>query len=251
MAMVQRRKVMILALALYWPTLFVLAHIPIPDVIVEARMSDKSLHYLMYMILTMLLWSVIEPYSRVTWRKATAWRILTVISVYALLDEYLQHFVRGRSADPKDLVADMLGAFAGLIVLTFFSLWPSVLIAVGSSIYILAVFTRANLTRLLPVTATVFHLATYGLFTLVWIGYLGQFGGLRRGHRLWLLASVAVPMALLGVTKISTLLSDKSFEGWDMVAAAAGILAATGVVCAAGWLGRKRPADVAPSEAPG
>ncbi len=247
--MVQRRKVMILALALYWPTLFVLAHIPVPTAVVEARMSDKSLHYLMYMILTMLLWSVTKPYSKVNWRQATPWRILALIVVYAILDEYLQKYVVGRSADAKDFVADMLGASAGLLVLTFFSFWPSLLIALGSTIYILAVFTRANLTSILPVTATVFHLGTYGLFTLLWMGYMRHFTGLRHGHRLWFFASATVPLALMGATKLSTICSNKSFEVWDMVAGAIGIFGAIGIVHGFAWFCRKRPRTISPSEA--
>lgn len=249
MVTVQRRKVMIVALALYWPTLFILAHIPMPDVLTRARMSDKSVHYLMYMILTMLLWSVFAPYSRVLWRKALPWRILAVVTVYALLDEYLQQFVRGRSADVRDLVADLLGAFAGLIVLTFFSFWPALLIALGSTIYILAVFTRANVTAIFPVATTVFHLGTYGLFTFLWIGYIHRFSHLRLGHRLWFVATAAAPLALLGITKVSTLISGKTFEGWDMVAGAIGIAGVIGLVSGTGWLYHKWAKNVAPSEA--
>jgi len=245
MVKVQRRTVMALALGLYWPTVFVLAHMRIPEVVRRARMSDKSVHYLMYMILTMLVWSVVRPYSRVCWRKAMVWKVLVLVILYAVLDELLQGFVPDRSPDLKDFAADVLGVCFGLIVLTFFSFWPSLLIGLGTTIYILAVFTRANVTRLLPVTATVFHMGTYALFTLLWMGYVHRFSKLRFGHRLWIPVSAGVPLALLGVTKLSTLLSNKSFEAWDMVAGGIGILGAVGVVSGITWLIRRRSRGVA------
>lgn len=240
MAKAQRRKVMILALALYWPALFIVAHIPVPQRVAQAHMSDKSLHYLMYMMLTVLLWLVIEPCSRVSWRRATPWLILAMAGVYAILDEYLQQFVRGRSADIRDFGADMLGASVGLLVLTFFSFWPAMLITLGSVIYILAVFTRANLTQVLPVAATVFHLATYGLFTWLWMGYIHQAGHRPRLYRHRLVISAALPLALLGVTKLSTIVSGKSFEIWDMVAGGAGVFGAMATAYGLKWLWRQR-----------
>lgn len=234
--MVQRRKMMILALALYWPALFIVAHIPVPPRVVQAHMSDKSLHYLMYMMLTVLLWSAIEPYSRASWRRATPWLILAMAGVYAIVDEYLQQFVRGRSADIRDFGADMLGASVGLLVLTFFSFWPAMLITLGSVIYVLAVFTRANLTQVLPVAATVFHLATYGLFTWLWMGYIHQAGHRSRAYRHRCVISAALPLALLGITELSTIVAGKSFEAWDMVAGGLGVFGALVTACGLKWL---------------
>jgi hypothetical protein len=237
MAMMRRRKVTILALALYWPTLFVLAHIPIPAVVRRAGMSDKSLHVLMYMILTFLLWSVVEPQSKLRWRRATPWLTLAVVLAYAFCDEYLQRFVAGRSMDARDLVADAIGALAALGLLSVFSFWPALLIVSGTAIYTLAVFTRANLTELLPVTSTVFHLATHTLFTLLWMVCLRTSFGLKQPNPRWLVASLSVPLGLLLVTKTSALISGKAFEGWDVVAAAVGIF---GTLAACWILGRPR-----------
>jgi VanZ family protein len=226
MAMIRQQKMTILALALYWPTLFVLAHIPVPEVVQRAGMSDKSLHVLMYLILTFLLWSAVKPQSKPDWRRAAAWLTLAVVLAYAFCDEYLQRFVPGRSMDTHDLVADAAGAAVALALLSVFSFWPGILIVTGATIYTLAVFTRANLTQLLPVTTTVFHLGTYGLFTLLWIAYLRTSYDLRRWDHRWTGISSSVPLGLLLATKVSALISGKAFEGWDVVAAAAGIFGA-------------------------
>jgi len=76
MAFLWRQKAVVAVLVLYWPTLFVLAHIPVPQVVRRAHVYDKSLHLLAYMILTFLLWSAIKPLERVCWRRAAVWCLL-------------------------------------------------------------------------------------------------------------------------------------------------------------------------------
>jgi len=230
MRMMQRKKVTIVLLALYWPTAFVLSHIPMPQVVRDAHMSDKSLHFLAYMVLTLLLWSVVKPYQKVRWRRAAAWWVFGIVIAYGICDELLQHFVAGRSTDARDLVADATGAAAALGVLSFLSFWPACLVAVGTIIYTLAVFTRADVSQILPVTATLFHLAAYALFTLLWAGCVRHWQTQRKVGFGKCLALVAGPMALMVVVTVSVMLSGKAFAGWDMVAAGVGMLGAAAVV---------------------
>jgi VanZ family protein len=240
MAMAQRRKWMILALALYWPALFVLAHIPIPQVVREANMSDKGLHFLVYAILTFLLWSAVGPDSKVKWRRPGGWLILAAVLLYSLCDEGLQHFVSGRSADAKDLVADLAGAAVALGILTVFSFWPAGAIVTAITVYMLPVLARRNLMNLLPVMTTVFYVGGYATFTLLWTRCLRWPKGARRVGWAWLAASVSGPLALLAVTRISAKAAGRPFDRWDMLAAAMGILAGVLVAWTVGWLaGRK------------
>ena len=229
----------IAALVLYWPVLFVLAHIPIPQVVRKAHVYDKSLHLLAYMILTFLLWSAVKPLERVCWRRAAVWCLLAVVAVYGVCDEWLQYCVKYRSMDPKDFVADILGAVAALGLLTVLSFWSTSVIIAGATIYTLAVFTRANVTALLPVTMTAFHLITYAVFTLLWMGYLRQRSYPQSNSPLWVALSLALPLALLVVTKASAMMSGKAFEGWDMIAAVAGIFGTVAAIRIAGRLQRR------------
>lgn len=250
MAVPGRRKAA-LVLALYWLTLFVLTHIPVPQVIRNARMSDKSLHFLAYLILTFLLWSAVRPGERVRWYKAVVWWMLALLVVYGICDEVLQYYVAGRSMDLWDFLADVIGAVSALGLLTVFSFWPTSLIVAGTTIFTLAVFTRANLTSLLPVTITVFHLATHAVFTFLWMGYLGQWLTPRRIGLRWVAASVSLPMALVLVTKVGAMISGKTFEGWTLVAAGVGILGAVAVMSAICPLGsRPEPAGAPAANGP-
>jgi len=239
MTLIRRQKAVIAALVLYWPALFVLAHIPVPQVVRAAHVSDKSLHLLAYMILTFLLWSAVRPLEKVRWRKAAVWWILAVVLVYGVCDECLQYFVASRSMDPMDYLADVAGTVTALAVLAVTSFWPASVFIAGATIYTLAVVTRANLTALLPVTMTLFHLATYAVFTLLWMGCLRQWLDPKRNTGLWLITSISLPLILVLVTRVSAAISGKVFETSDAISAIAGILAAALIVSAAGALTRR------------
>ena len=238
MARSQRQKTLLIALALYWPTVFTLTHIPIPETVRQAHFSDKSLHLLTYMILTFLLWSVMRPFEKVHWRRPTTWCVMLAIVLYALLDEYLQNFVSGRSPDTHDLVANTIGMLIGLTIAAFASFWPGALIVTGATIYTLAVFTRANLTRILPVASTVLHSATYGLFTLLWIGWMNRRSTGKARDVKWYVKALAGPAALLAAAKISAIVSGKQFEGWEIISSLGGIV---GAIIAVSLAQRLRP----------
>jgi hypothetical protein len=188
-----------------------------------------------------MLWSAIKPHETVQWRKAAAWWVLAIVVAYAVLDESLQYYVAGRSADARDLLADTAGAAGTLGMLAVLSFWPASLVVTGATIYTLTVFTRANLTAILPLATAVFHFAAYGLFTLLWIGYLRRASGPGRRERRGFIASVSVPTTLIVVTKFSAMISGKPFEGPDIVAAAAGVLAAVAATSLAGRVGSSEP----------
>ncbi|MDI6448923.1 VanZ family protein [Anaerobaca lacustris] len=250
MATARRRKVIILLLALYWPVLFVLTHIPVPPVVRQANMSDKGLHFLVYAILTFLLWSVVRPYSKVNWRRATGWLVLAGVIAYGLCDEGLQYFVPGRSADARDLVANATGAIFALTVLTLFSFWPAATIITALTVSMLPVLARRNLMSLLPVLMTAFYVGGYALFTFLWLRHLHPWTRVKKAGRVELLLSVSVPSALLFLTKLSTWVAGRPFQRWDMVAATAGILTGVLVAWRIGWPSRRETAEdsLAPAE---
>ena len=109
MTLSQQQKLTFGALILYWPVLFIVAHIPIPQLVRRAHVSDKSLHFVAYLILVFLLWFAINPQSKVNWRRAAVWWVLLVIAGYGIADELLQNFVSGRSCDVRDFTSRFSG----------------------------------------------------------------------------------------------------------------------------------------------
>ena len=222
-----QQKIAACLLALYWPALFVLAHIPIPYVVQEADVSDKSLHFLAYLVLAFLLWSVVSGNQKVNWRRASPWLVLFVIVVYGILDEWLQGYVAGRSSDVWDFFADLAGTLAGLILFSFFTFWPAGLLVAGTVIFGITNIIRVNLADLLPITNAMFHLFGYAVFTLLWIQYMLVISirpsHLRRTKLKWLILAVTVPIGFLLTVKLSSTILGKDFSASDVIIAVIGI----------------------------
>ena len=245
MALSRLRKLIIILLTLYWPALFILAHIPIPKLIRKAGMSDKGLHFLAYMVLSFLLWSAISPYKKVIWRKATVWWVLLVIVWYGVIDELLQGCIAGRSCDIRDFFADLAGTFTGLILLSLFTFLPAFLVVTGVVIFGLTNISRVSLADLLPWTNTLFHLFTYALFTLLWIRYLDYSLSLKAPKLKWLITAFILPAAFLLAVKLGSLILGRSFVITDVVTSAIGIVVVICLIFLTALL-RQRPSLLPP-----
>jgi len=224
MALSLRQKLTITSLVIYWPTIFYFAHIPIPRWVYEAGVSDKSLHFLAYLLLVFLLWFAIRPGKRVNWRKAAVWWILFVAVWYGVIDELLQGYV-GRSCDIMDFFANLAGALTGLILFTFFTFWPAFLVVTGITVFLSTNLAQANLAELAPVTSAILYLSAYGLFTMLWIRCMHLWLSLKAPQPKWLIAALVVPAGFLSTVKLSSVILGRDFEVLDVIISAAGIAA--------------------------
>jgi len=224
MALSRQQKVTIISLVSYWLTLFILTHIPIPLLVREAGVSDKSLHFLAYLILVFLLWFAISPGKKVNWRRPAVWWILFVIVAYGIFDEWLQGYVAGRSRDVMDFVANLAGTLTGLILFSFFTFWPAALLVAGTVIFGLTNITRANLADVMPITNAMFHLFAYSIFTMLWIRYVQLFLSLRPPKPKWLITALAAPIGLLLTVRLFSVIFGKDFAVPDIIISVGGIV---------------------------
>jgi VanZ family protein len=224
MASSLRQKLTIISLLIYWPAIFILAHIPVPRLVYQAQVSDKSLHFLAYLLLVFLLWSAISPDKKINWRKAVVWWILLVAVWYGVIDELLQGDV-GRSCDIRDFLANLAGVFVGLILFTFFTFWTVFLVVTGITVLLLTNLTRVNLANLLPVTSSVFYLFVYGLFTMLWVRYMHLFLPLKAPQAKWLIVALVVPIVLLLSVELFSAIAGRGLRPSRAIASAVGIAA--------------------------
>ncbi|UCC21823.1 MAG: VanZ family protein [Planctomycetota bacterium] len=222
MALVRRQKVILISLLLYWPAIFVLAHIPVPKFFHGAHVSDKTLHYIAYFVLVFLLWFALGPGSKVKWRRPAVWCVLFVVVCYGVLDEWLQGYV-GRDADVVDFFADLAGALTGLILLTIFSFWPAALAGAAATIFVLANFMRGGLADVMPLTSMMFLLFAYGLFSLLWTGYMPGLLPLKAPEPRWLIGALSLPLGLLLVVELFSALVGNDFRLSHVAVSVAGI----------------------------
>jgi VanZ family protein len=225
MTVSRRQKLIIVSMLFYWPTLFVLAHIPIPQLVRTAEVSDKIIHFVAYLVLVFLLWFAISPGRKVNWRRAAVWWVLLVTVCYGVIDELLQGVVVGRSCDVMDFFADLAGVTTGLIMFTFLTFWPAFLVVTGITIFALTNLTRVNLADLLPVTYVAFNLFAYGFFTMLWIQNISLFLLLKATKLKWLIVASALPIGFLVAVKLFSIISGRDFRLQDVIIAAVGIAA--------------------------
>jgi VanZ family protein len=223
MVLSRRQKLTIISLLVYWPGVFILAHIPIPQLVYKAQVSDKSLHFLAYLVLVFLLWFAISPDKKVNWRKAAVWWVLFVAVWYGVVDELLQGYV-GRNCDVTDFLADLAGTLTGLILFSFFTFWSVLLIVTGTTIFTLTNLIRANLAELLPITNAIFHLFAYGFFTMLWLQYIHLFLPMKAPKPKWMIAALVLPIGFLLTVKSFSVIFGKDFVVQDVIISIVGII---------------------------
>ncbi|TKJ36647.1 MAG: hypothetical protein CEE38_10080 [Planctomycetes bacterium B3_Pla] len=234
MTLSRQQKITTILLALCWPALFVFTHIPIPQVIRRAGVSDKSLHFLAYLILAFLLWFAAGAGKRVNWRKTTPWWVLLIILAYGILDEWSQGYVAGRSSDILDFVADLAGTITGLILFSVFTFWPAGLLVTAAVIFVMTNVAQKNLAELLPVASAAFHLFAYAIFTMLWVQCIDLFSPGTRPRRTkakWVKAALAGPVVLLLTVKLFSVILGKEFALPDMAISIGAIVAVVAAIC--------------------
>ncbi len=104
-----------LPLGLYAAGIFFASSLPKPPPLPSVAGADKVLHFAAYAGLAVLC----ARAFRRRWPGLSPWGLgnlsLLAVALYGLTDEFHQAFVPGRTADPWDWLADILGAAAGTL----------------------------------------------------------------------------------------------------------------------------------------
>jgi VanZ family protein len=233
-----RQKLILALLALYWPAIFILLHMRLPQVVRRVAVSDKTIHYLAYFVLVFLLWCAISPEKKVNWRKSNVWWLLFVVVCYGVFDEWLQDYV-GRGSDVRDFLADVAGGVTSLIVLTIFPFWPACFAVTGATIFVLTNLTGGGLVDVLPVTMGVLGLAGYAFFSLLWAGYMYYSLGIKPPEARWLVGALALPLGFFLVVELFCGLAGSGFRPWRVVICGGGSVATVGLMYLAAVFGRR------------
>jgi len=218
----RRQKLTLIALLLYWPAIFVLSHIPIPKLVYEAQISDKAIHFVVYLILVFLLWFIVSPTEKVNWRKPSVWCVLVAMVAYSIVDEILQSYV-GRNCDVTDVLANVSAVIVGAVLFMFLSFWPALLVVTSICIFLLTNLARVDPMELLPVTSLLFYLSAYGVLCLLWIRHISSYFALKAGRLKWLPIALSMPVGLLISVELFSTIIGRGFRPSRLTASAAGI----------------------------
>lgn len=98
---------------LYAALIFFLSHQPgNPNLVLPFPHFDKFVHFFEYLVFAIFLQRALF-YSGI---RRMIWTTLAVAVLYGVTDEIHQSFVPYRSADWRDLIADAIGASAGIVL---------------------------------------------------------------------------------------------------------------------------------------
>lgn len=219
---VRLRYFFITTLLLYWPVVFVLTHVSqVPGFILRTQMSDKTMHYLGYLMLVFLWWFSVFPSQKPSVLRLSFWITLATMAAYGGFDEWLQGFTH-RTPDVWDWVADMGGVVTGLIIFGVVGLRLSALGVATVCIFILTSLCKTDPLGFVPFIDILFYLCAYSLVVLLWMDYLRKRQTLSRVE--FVLLSLLMPVLLLSITLIIASMVGKQFAIDRLVAAAAGII---------------------------
>jgi len=233
-----RRKLCIIPVLLYWPLIALLTSIPIPQLVRRAGVSDKVLHFLAFLILFFLFWFAVSPGRKAKWNRPAVWWVFFIVVVYGAVNEWLQSYV-GRSADVMDFAANFLGAVGGLILVTFLISWPAWLVLTGISIFLLKNITKVKLYDLIPQTDALFHLLAYAAFTFFWLCNLHYLWRLRAASFKWLISALVLPCSFLFAVEFYSVISGKGVVLRDIILSSAAIAVVVGAVFLSGLIREK------------
>jgi VanZ family protein len=237
--MTRRHKITIGVLAIYWIAIVILTHIPIPQVVYQAKVSDKWLHFLAYLNLVFLVWYSIRPGDKVRWHNKATWLVFLAVVVYGGIDELTQPYF-GRTKDLMDFIANAGSVATGLAIFTFLTFWPSFLTVWAISIFGVATLISADLSKVAPISNIVYHVLAYAGFTLIWTQVMNLYLPPRATiSRLSL--TISAPAGLVLSVKASSMFMGRYFTTAEMLFSGSAILVAAIATCLFARKGHQKP----------
>jgi VanZ family protein len=103
-------KIISKILPLAWASIiFILCILPANQTL-SSGWSDKIEHFIAYFILAFLF--------RFSWVEIKTIRVLLLTNLFGLIIEITQSYIPSRVAEPNDLLANLIGSFAGTLLYT-------------------------------------------------------------------------------------------------------------------------------------
>jgi len=225
-----RQKAAFAVLLFYWPTIFILTHIFLPQsILAQMRASDKALHFLVYFILIILFWFSLSTENKADLRNKKVWMIFLVLIAYGAADEWLQGLYANRTRDFGDFVSNVAGVAAGLAIICIFSFWPAALLSTASAIVIFTTAVRIQLTGQLAFLRPVFLLLSFGFFTFLCQAFFTYFRPLKSSLLIQLIVPPALALALVAFVKLLSLITSRAFELQDIILSITAIFITTAI----------------------
>jgi len=210
MQLAKEKKFFTIILVFYWLSIFIATHIPVPGWTGKMGVSDKTMHFTAYMTLAILLWLSSSFGQKACWRGLKSRLLLSIVSLYAVMDEALQHFTR-RSFDLSDMASNFGGIAAAFLLVTLLQSTHVTMILVSVSMLFLPAFVRSRLITQNSIFEAAAYMAGFAIVTIAWIKYLSLVYKLNFKKLKNIPIFFAGPAAIAAIVKIYAALTDKPF----------------------------------------
>jgi hypothetical protein len=213
----KEKKFFIAVLVFYWLSLIVATHIPVPMWVRGMGVSDKTMHFAAYMVLTILVWLASSFDIKVKWNKLRPWLVLIFILFYGIADELSQHFIAGRSTDILDLTSDMIGAAAALIVLTFITGYHATMLLIAMGPIFLPAIVKTKIIKQDSLIEFVVYILAFAAISVAWIIYLDLILKIKHDKKFkCFLLYIVLPLVSLGSVILYALLTHKPIDKYPI-----------------------------------
>lgn len=219
----KEQKFFTFLLVFYWLGIFVATHIPIPFWTKKMGVSDKTMHFFAYLILTFLAWFSISFVQKVNWKKLQSWILFATILFYSFLDEFLQHFVK-RSIDPIDVLANITGMATAMAIVTFLPGQHAVMILISVCPFFMPAIVKSQLITPNSLLESLGYIAGFAIVTTAWIKYLSCVHNLNFRQLKHMVLFFAGPSATILITKFYAGFTNKPFGATAIWAALCSII---------------------------
>ncbi len=174
--MVGRKKIITrflpwLVLVCYWVLLFICTHIPRIPSGMTIHVSDKFIHFMAFLCLTLLFWLAEYGSHRPSIRSRMTWLTVIMLAAYGVVDELTQHFVH-RTVSFADWLSDLSGVLAALFMLFLMRRWSYWLAVYWLGLFIITHWPQPEpllkLPDFLQKYHLVYYLVGYTALTILW-----------------------------------------------------------------------------------
>jgi len=218
MKMTREKKFFIAVLIFYWLGIFIATHIPIPGWTGKMGVSDKTMHFVAYMTLALLLWLGTSFEQKADWKKLRAWLLSAIVLLYGVADELLQHFTK-RSVDIRDFAANVLGIAVAMAIVTVLPARHAAMILVTICPLFLPAIVKSQLITGGSILEVAAYIAGFAGVTAIWIKYLSSVVGLDFRKNNFLPVFFAPPAGTVIIIKLYASITDKPFGIMEIVTA--------------------------------
>jgi hypothetical protein len=220
----KEKKFFTAILIFYWVGVFFATHIPIPYWTTKMGVSDKTMHFAAYMILTLLLWLSTSFEKKANWKKIRPWLFLGIVMIYGIFDELSQYFIKNRSVDPYDLIANFLGTTAAMAMVTIMPCQHAAMMLFIICPVFLPALVRSNLIAQGSMAEIAAYATGFVIITIAWFQYFSSVHKLNLKQLKYIPIFFAGPAGTVAILKIHAVLTNKPMGKTAILSAFAAII---------------------------